>query len=565
MKKANKSALRWILANAKTRAGAIIAMALIYAFLAFLGVFLSVLAKTLIDSAVAGDLNRVIITSFIIVSCVVMIILLNLYTRVLSFKISTKLEITLKTNLFKKLIKKDYSLITNYHSVELLNRLTSDVSIVSGTITSIFSQISFLIIKLLGVFFVLFCIDYKFALVFLAGGVLILLASRIFKNKMKGYHKKAQETDGRVKSFLQETIESLLVVKVFGAEKKVVRNVEKLQQEDYKVKRKRSYLSIFASTGFSLVFSVAYFCAMIWGAFGLFNQTLTYGTLTAVLSLVSQIQGPISGLSGIIPQYYSALASAERIMEIESLKDEGKSKELLENPYDLYNRLSAIEFEKITFGYKDETVFENASLTISKGDYVIVSGISGIGKSTLTRLLLSVYFPKDGRIFLRLDSGECVPVDGSLRRLFSYVPQGNFLLSGTIRDNITFIRPDASEDDINRAVKISCADEFINNLPDGLNTVIGERGGGLSEGQVQRIAIARAVICNAPVMILDEVTSALDAQTEERVLRNLREYRKDLTCIIISHKSAAYKVCNKEIKIKDKKIITSELMNGEAN
>ena len=561
MKNSNKKAFFWMLEKASTRKFSIIFLILIYAVLAVLGVSMSVFSKNLIDSAVSGDVSGIFIFALIITLSALGVILLNLLCRVLVFNIDAKLEITIKTELFKKIMDKNFSDITKYHSGEVLNRLTADVSVVTGTITTFFAQISFLILKLAGVFTVLFFIDWQFALVFLVGGILIFSVTQFFKKRMKNLHKAVQETDGKVKSFLQETVESMLVVKVFNAGKKVVNNAFNLQQENYKEKRKRNYISIFATTGFSLVFTFGYFFAMIWGAYGIFSGELTYGSLTAVLSLVSQIQGPISSLSGIIPQYYSALASAERIMEIANLPDEPISENTLPVGT-LYEKMSAVCFDHITFGYTDENVFEDASLTVNKGDYVVVTGISGIGKSTLTRLLLCVYKPCKGSIYLSLSDGGRVNVDGSLRRMFAYVPQGNFLLSGTIRENIAFMRPDATDDEIMEAAKISCAYDFISKLPNGLDTKIGEKGNGLSEGQVQRIAIARALICNSPVLILDEATSALDENTEMQLLNNLKNYRSDITCILISHKTAAFKICNKEVKIKDKKIIISEIANG---
>lgn len=201
-------------------------------------------------------------------------------------------------------------------------------------------------------------------------------------------------------------------------------------------------------------------------------------------------------------------------------------------------------------------ILDNTSLKVNKGDFVAITGISGIGKSTLLKLLLGVFNVKGGNIELKLQNGV-LPVDKHTRKLFSYVPQGNMLLSGTIRDNLTFINTNASESEIEEAVRISCADEFINELPDGLNTVIGEKGMGLSEGQVQRLAIARSMLSESPVLLLDEATSALDEETEKKFLTNLKKL-KDVTCIIVSHKKAALEICNKYVRIENSKIISEE-------
>ena len=560
LKKTDRKTLAWIAKSSHSQLHNIILLTVLYMLLAIIGVVLSVVSRDLIDGAVSGDFQIIIKFAVILSALVISQILINIWCRVVIFNVNAKLEIAMKTNLFRDILKKNYRDIRGYHSGELMNRLTSDISVVTSMITTIIPQIAYLVVKLVGVFIVLFSIDYLFALIFFIGGFIILLVSQFFKKRMKALHKRAQETDGKVRSFLQETIESLLVVKVFRAEKKVSQNSVDLQKDNFKVKRKRNYISIFATTSFSFVFTIGYFYGMIWGAFNIFAGAITYGTLTAVLSLVSQIQGPLSGLTSVLPQYYSALASAERIMEIENLEDEPLINEGKISTRELYEKMDSIEFENITFSYDADKIFDNTSLSVNKGDYIVITGISGIGKSTLTRLLLSVFTLDSGEIYLKLKDGSKVYVDKSLRSLFAYVPQGNFLLSGTIRENISFIRPDATDEEIMEAARISCADDFINELPDGLDTKIGEKGSGLSEGQVQRIAIARAVICKAPILLLDEATSALDSETEKKLLANLKAQR-NITCILVSHKSAANSVCNKEVKIQDKKIIVSEINN----
>lgn len=565
MKKSDRNTLFWIFKCSKPQIVNIFLITVFYAFIAVIGVLLSIVTKYLIDSAVSKNFNFIVTFSIILISLILLQIVLNVVCRVIIFNINAKLEISIKTNLFKNILKKNYSDIKIYHSGELINRLTSDISIVTGTITTILPQLSFLAVKLVGVFIVLFSIDWFFALIFFVAGIFLFLFSQVFKKKIKSLHKKTQETDGKVRSFLQETIESLLVVKVFRAEKKVKDNAVDLQNDNFKIKRKRNYISILTTTGFSFIFTIGYFYGMIWGAFNIYFGLITYGTLTAVLSLISQIQGPISGLTGIIPNYYSALASAERIMEIENLDDEAviNDKKIVTNK--IYSDLKSIEFDNITFSYDQEKIFDSTSLSINKGDYVVITGISGIGKSTLTRLLLSVFKLDEGEIYLKLNNGEQVFVDKTLRKMFAYVPQGNFVLSGTIRENISFVRPDATDEEIMEAARISCADEFINNLPKGLDTVLGEKGNGLSEGQIQRIAIARAVICKAPVLLLDEATSALDMETERKLLKNLRSERGQMTLILVSHKTAANSVCNKEVRIEDKKIIVTEINNENAH
>ena len=283
----------------------------------------------------------------------------------------------------------------------------------------------------------------------------------------------------------------------------------------------------------------------------IFNGKLGYGTLSAILQLVMNIQAPFASLSLILPRFLSTVASAERLMEIDQVEKEQTTDKI--DAKTIYEKLDSIEFENITFGYGREEVLEKASLTVKKGDFIAVTGLSGIGKSTLVKLLLGVYEPNDGKVYLKTN-GENIKVSSATRGLFTFVPQGNMIFSGTLRENLTFINRDASEEEIEKALEIACLSQTVAQLPQGLETVVGENGAGLSEGQVQRVAIARALLTKAPILLLDEGTSALDAKTEQELLDNLKGL-DGVTAIMITHKSAGLKVCNRTIKIEDKKII----------
>lgn len=363
--------------------------------------------------------------------------------------------------------------------------------------------------------------------------------------------------DGAVRSFMQELLESRIVIKTFGAEREMERKTAERGQEQYKAKVRKGAVGILANAGFSLTFSAGYLYALVWGAFGLMANTLSYGTLTAILQLVGQVQTPFTGLSGLLPKIYGVIASAERLMEIENLPDEIERNKGEINTAAVYRDMKSLELTGVSFRYDRELVLENADLTINKGDFAVIGGQSGIGKSTLLLLLLGVFIPADGAIGLVLNTGERVPADKRTRKLFAYVPQGNLLLSGTIRESIAFVNSKAADEEILAAAEVSCAAEFIRALPHGLDTVIGEKGLGLSEGQVQRLAIARAVLCGAPILLLDEATSALDEATEERLLENIKRMT-DRTCLIISHKKAAFSRCGKEIRIKDGRLQMTE-------
>lgn len=563
IKKLNKTALRWIMKKSKSQFISIILLVFLYTALAVLGIYVAVCSKYVVNAATGHDptyadnrMDGVLFYGIIFALIIVAEIIISVMQRIFVFRISAKLEISYKTELFTEIIQKEFSDITKYHSGELLNRLTSDISTITGAIVTIIPSLTFMIVKLVGVFIVLMQISIPFTLIFLVAGAISMFVASLYKNKMKYLHKRAQETDGKVRSFLQEIMASLLVIKSFEAEDKVAENAVDLQNDNYIIKRKRNTISVISSSAFSFVFMIGYAFALIWGAYNIVQGNITYGVLTEVISLITQIQGPISGLTGIFPTYFAATASAERIMEIENLPNE---KKINDNNLDVkktYDNLVSIDFENITFSYDRDVILDKTSLSINKGDFVAIMGITGIGKSTLMKLLMSVFPIDGGSIYMTLNNGEKMYVDKNLRRMFAYVPQGNFLLSGTIRENLTFVAPNATDEDIYRCLDLACAD-FMNDLPKGLETRLGERGVGLSEGQIQRLAIARALLTEAPILLLDECTSALDEETEKKLLTNLKML-KNKTCIIITHKKAALSICNKEVIIRDKKIVVKE-------
>lgn len=480
---------------------------------------------------------------------------LNLIGRSATERCKGRLEMIFKQHMLDVIMKKDFSKVSAYHTGELQNRMFNDVTVITEGFTTILPNALFFIVKLACAFAYLVFIDKIFALVFLVGGIIVFLCTQMFRKTLKRLHKAIQETEGRTRSFIQEALSNLLVIKSFVVEKKISDETNDLQEENYKAKMKHRFFTISANASLNVVFNLGYVFALVFGAYRLIHG-LDYGTVTAMLQLVNQIQSPFASLSNVTPKYFALLASAERLMEIENLPDEPTNNENDIDVEDTYNRLETIEFKDISFKYDRDIILNDTSLSVKKGDFVAIMGISGIGKSTLLKLLLGVFKVESGVIELNCGD-ENILVDMHTRRLFSYVPQGNMLLSGTIRENLLFINDDVTEEEIQQAVEISCADQFINDLPKGLETVIGERGLGLSEGQVQRLAIARSLLSKSPVILLDEATSALDEETEKRFLTNLKEL-KNKTCIIVSHKKAALEICNKYVQIVDGKIVVEE-------
>ncbi len=557
----DRKTVLWVLKMARKHIPAVIILIFVNSIHAFMGIAFAFACKDVINCAVAGDFDLFIKALLSLVYVILGQVFFSAVSQYLTVRTTARIEMKFKEGLFRSILKKDYQTINKFHSGELLTRLTSDISIVSSGVVTLVPGVVALATRLVFALGALIYMDKQFALILLIGGLLLLGIMSFMRKVLKKMHKNVQETDGRVRSFFQEAISSALMIKVFNLNDRINAKGDALQIENYKAQSTRNKASVLSHGGMGLIFNAGYLYAFGWSAYRLFlNSTgvatgFTYGDFTAILQLVNQVQSPFAAFSGLITRYYSALASAERIMEIHGLPNEKKESRIIKRKE--YENLERLVFEKVSFKYDDdEAILLDCDLTIDKNDFVVISGISGIGKSTLLKLLLGVVKPSTGGIFLEFKD-ERVPANKNTRALFSYVPQGNFLLSGSIRDNVKIVKDRAKDEDVLKAISVACGD-FVSDLPDGLDTVIGEKGLGLSEGQVQRLAIARAILSDAPIILLDEATSALDEETEERLLRNLRSLQ-DKTCIIISHKRAAYEICNKEIVIKDQNIVMNTI------
>lgn len=554
IKKSDLYAIKWLISICKKQIPMIAFIVLVNVVHGVTSVAFANFSKRVIDGATEyKSLDYVVKFAFALLGVVLLQMVLSLLRTGLADRCKGRIDILLKGHMLDIITKKDFSSVSKYHSGDLQNRLFNDVNIVSDSFTKIVPNAVFFLTKLLSSLIYLIIIDKIFALVFVVGGIIVFFVTRSFRKTLKRLHKKVQETEGKTRSFIQEFVTNLLAVKAFSVEEKMQKHTDELQEENFKAFMKRRNFSIFANTGLGTVFNVGSVFAIAFGAYRILAGTMTYGTVTAMIQLVNQVQSPFVSLSGIVPQYFSGIASAERLMEIEKLPDEEDINKRIFDKDELYSSLNSITFNNISFKYDRDIILNSTSYTVNKGDFVAIIGISGIGKSTLLKLLLGMFSVQDGEILLNTDYG-CFRVDKNTRKLFAYVPQGNMILSGTIRENLMFINDSATDEEIRQAIEISCANQFIDELPDGLDTVIGEKGLGLSEGQVQRLAIARSILSKSPVLLLDEATSALDEKTEKQFLTNLKKL-KNVTCIIVTHKKSALDICNKTIQIIDGKII----------
>ncbi|MDE6862800.1 MAG: ABC transporter ATP-binding protein/permease [Eubacterium sp.] len=554
IKKSDINIIRWIFNVCRAQIPAVIFIIAFNVVQGVTSVLFANFSKNVIDGAtVHGEMKYVVKYALMLLGVVCLQLTINIVRNSIAERCKARLDVIFRSYILDKIMKKDYASVTKYHTGELQNRIFNDVNVVTDGFTKILPNAVYFLTRLASSLIYLIIIDKIFALVFVVGGMIVFATAQIFRKQLKALHKKVQETDGETRSFVQELVINLLAVKAFSVEDKMRENADELQEKNYKARIKRRNFSIVTNAGLGAVFNVGSVFAIFFGAYKILMGAMTYGTVTAMIQLVNQVQVPFASLSGVMPQYFSMIASAERIMELDNLPDEVdyNSRDFDRNK--IYSSLKSIHFENISFKYDRDIILNHTSLTIHKGDFVAIMGISGIGKSTLLKLLLGVFNVQDGNIYIDC-ADDRISVDKHTRELFTYVPQGNMLISGTIRDNLTFVNDDVTDSEIEEAIRISCAKQFIDELPMGIETVIGEKGLGLSEGQVQRLAIARSILSKAPILLLDEATSALDEETEKQFLTNLREM-SNVTCIIVSHKKAALEICNKHIQINNGKIV----------
>ncbi len=540
--------LQWIKSIGKPAIPGICVISIVGILNSFCGVVLALQSKSVIDFAVAQNKDGLIKSATLLGVLIILQFLLSFSYMKISADIVAKHTLKLQRQIFSNAINMQYAHATSMHSGEILNRITVDSDVVMCAIIGIIPQILAFVTGVVSAFGALLVIQPVFALVCAAVGIVVGVGAMLWGKRLKKYTLICRKWSDKSNSFMLECIQNLLVIKSFANEHRVVKHAEGIQNNNYKALKKRNNNNIMASLAAEFAFTFGYFLALGWGAFGIAFGTLSYGNLMAMVQLVGKVQSPFKGIASVIPQYYQMIASAERLMDIVQYAED-------KNTVDITD-FESIEFKKVSFSYnKDETVLKNTDLKINKGDFVLISGVSGIGKSTLLKLLLAMYSPDSGEIILTDTQGNEHMLGADYRNLFSYVPQGNMVLSGTVAENVVFFGENADSKKIEECLKIACLWDDISEMTDGINTVIGENGVGISEGQVQRLAVARALYRNASVLLLDEATSALDSATEAKMLGNIKNL-KDKTCILISHKNAAEEYMDKKIFVNEGKIIT---------
>ena len=497
--------------------------------------------KSLIDAATSGNRSSLWLYAAVLVGLMAATRLSSVLSSYVNTKATAVLQKHLQSLVTEEILDKEYAFLKGYHSGELTNRVFSDVSVVKNGIMSMLPVLLRTVVSFVGAAVILIIWDWRFIPLLLLGAGIGAVITVAFREPMKTRHKRMQAAEDALHASTQETLENIRVVKASVSEKRALTEMNGARERLATEQIRNGKLSILLNQGMGVMFDASWLLCQIWGCVKIFRGTFTYGSLAALIQLMGRIQSPISSAMNLISQAYGVLASTERLLDLIDLPDE--------DPGTGLSSFDRIRLENISFRYDDgkDDVLLDVNTTIQRGDFVALTGISGGGKTSLFQLLLAIYKPVEGRVVF-VNGEQEVPACRGTRSLFAYVPQGNTLFSGTLRDNLLRFRPDATEEELNRAILAACLEELASEV--GLDARLGERGIGLSEGQAQRVAVARALLSNAPILLLDEATSALDEQTEARMLDNIDKMR-DKTVIIVTHRRAALAICDYELHIEE--------------
>lgn len=520
--------------------------AMINAIIGLLGVMVSLTVVWGMQHAI--DISSHVISGSIVMAVVVLGILFfadfglhvaSLWVRNL---LGIKAQNRMQQQLLDRMLRSEWKGRDSYHSGDVLNRLEFDVTNVVTFLTETIPNSLSTLTLFIGAFTYLALMDWRLAIVIIAMVPFFILLSRVYVRQMRRLVKDVRTSDSKVQSVLQESIQHRVLIKTLESDDFIVNRLETTQNKLRKKVVKKTKFSIFSSTVLQFGFVLGYLIAFAWAAFRLSAGTLTFGGMTAFLQLVNKIQSPARQLTQLVPAFVSVFTAAERLMELEEvpLEKQGDAIEL-EAP-------CGIKLNNISYQYfdADTPVIKDLSFDFHPGSCTAVLGETGSGKTTLIRILLALLKPTSGSVEI-YGREERMDLNPLMRTNFVYVPQGNTLMSGTIRENLKMGKENATEEEMNKALKKSCAD-FVLNLPNGLDTVCSEQGGGLSEGQAQRIAIARSLLRDKSIMIFDEATSALDPETEKQLLKNILAHH-DKTVIFITHRPAVVEYCNQVLTI----------------
>lgn len=525
----------------------------------------SLVSRDLVDIITGYEPGALVKTFSMMVGLNVGTTVINLISNYASSYISMKVDAEIKADIFEKILVTDWESLTNYHTGDLLTRWGSDAGNISSGVLNFIPNMAIYIFRFFSAFAMVIYYDWTFAAFAFLGMPVSLILSKTLMNRMVNNNKRSAALGAKMSGFNQETFSNIQTIKAFDLLKLYVAKLKGLQREFITMKLDFQKMSMGTSLILSTVSMLVSYAAYGWGIYRVWSGSISYGTMTMFLGLSGTLTGAVHNLTSLIPNAISLTTSAGRLMDIvEMPREDYSNEEEVEKFRERYcSEGISLKLEEVRYAYHTGTqVFEQASLEVRPHEIIALVGPSGEGKTTMLRLLLSLMPIQGGKAFLfgggtaaEDETAMQVELSPAARKLFSYVPQGNTMFSGTIAENMRNVKEDATDEEIVEVLKLACAWDFVEKLPDGINSMIKERGGGFSEGQAQRLSIARALIRKSPILLLDEATSALDVATERRVLKNIMQDEYPRTCIVTTHRPTVLHVCTRVYAIRDRKCV----------
>ena len=546
-----KREVLWLLARVRRYRGRILLTGVLGLVGTAMGLASSVASKYLIDAVTGFGADRLGRSA----GAMVLLMLGSLVFQGVSSRITATIHVRAKNEMqhatYARILRAGWEALEPYRSGDLLNRLNSDVNTVSDGTISLIPALVTTVTKFLGAFCIILYFDPIMAAIALAGVPVMLVLSRMLMRKMRGHSLKMKEMSGEVMSFQEDSFRNLTSIKAFSLTDRFESEMQRLQGSYIDAYLSYNAFHISMSSFLSLVGMAVTASCFGWGVYQLWQGRITYGSLTLFLQLASTLRGSFSALMSLAQQMISMTTSAGRIMAVENLPEEAARMPAgLEDEEKL-----DIQLNGVSFRYRNgDSVLDPFDFAARHGDLIAVIGPSGEGKTTLLRLLLGLVEPGSGEAALVGGTGEKYPITAGARSVFAYVPQGNSVFSGTIEENLRLVAPEASDAELEEVLKIACAWDFVSRLPDGLQHRLGAGGRGISEGQAQRLAIARALLRRAPILLLDEATSGLDMDTEQKLLENLRSCGRLHTCILVTHRPESARFCSRTYEIRSRQV-----------
>ena len=545
---------KWIFTYSARYKFAIVFYVFLGIFSTTMGLVSSVASKYLIDIITGYQTSKLAILIIVMVGSSVVSLALDSVLSRITTRLSIYINNDIQADIFDKIVDADWLSLSRYSNGDVLNRFNSDISTVSGNAISWLPSIIIAVYRFVATFLVILHYDWVMALIALGSAPFMLLISKFLIKKQREYSKKVKEMSSQLMSFEVETFYNFDTIKSFGIAPYYSKKLRWWQGKFKDVSLDYNMFSIKSNILMSVIGMAVQFAAFGYCLFRLWTHSITYGTMTLFLQQRSNLSGAFSSLVSIIPAFLNSSVSAHRIRELVELPREVHIPESSE--LDQYAEKGfSVQMRDLRFAYAEGAdVITKSEFVAKPGEIVALVGPSGEGKTTMIRLILGLVCPQEGEVVIRACDGREVTMNAETRHLFAYVPQGNTILSGTIAENMRTVKEDASDEEIVQALKLSCAWDFVEKMPGGINARVGERGRGLSEGQAQRIAIARAILRDAPVLLLDEATSALDVTTERQVLRNIITQRPNKTCIVTTHRPSVLNLCQRVYRVVDTKV-----------